>query len=216
MALCSHARLIRLVLARIQQVLGDEFHPNMRGYELRGVPKLLNRLELALKETAAALPQAAIGVLQANELARLAPDEIVTTRRLLERAGCRTDEKRRGCVCEEREADLAKLTKRIASSLGEEGITLYGLQGLAGAVLELHKGLGLVPSTTDDGTDWSAFSLPELFYLDAVMRKASGKPLRPPTPPMVCSVCGGGGIKYCPVGCTPDDATADGDPIYEE
>jgi hypothetical protein len=176
---------------------------------------------LALRETAAALPQAAIGVLQANELARLAPDEIVTTRRLLERAGCRTDEKRRGCVCEEREADLAKLTKRIASSLGEEGITLYGLQGLAGAVLELHKGLGLVPSTTDDGTDWSVFTLPELFYLDAVMRKAIGKPLRPPTPPMVCSVCGGVGmgdyfIGGCPVGCVVDLGPVDGDPVYEE
>ncbi len=98
---------------------------------------------------------------------------------------------------------------------------MYGLLGLAAAALALHKGLGLKPSTTEDGTNWSTFSTQELYYLDAIVRKAKGTPPQPPTNGIKCVVCGystgvAGDMTACPVGCpiVPVDFSRDDDPVY--
>ncbi len=194
----------------------------MKGYELGRVPRILTLLDAAMVETQAALPKAANGILTLLEVDRLSLNEVLTVRAMLERAGCRPDNPERRCVCEEREADLAALTRRIADALKEEHITLYGLQGLSNAALELHKGLGLKPSSEDDGTDWTTFTTPELYYLDAVIRKAKGAPLTPPTNNIRCRVCNYstsniGDMNNCPVGC-PNIPTPgqDCDPLHAE
>jgi hypothetical protein len=204
--ICFHARLLRLVKKRISQILADEYAPNMKGYELGRVPKILAQLDKALDETEAALPKQVKDTLAPDEMRRLSVNEVIRANALLTRAGCRPDNPERGCVCEERAHDLAALTKRISESLSEEGTKLYGLQGLANAVLELHKQLGLTPSTAEDGTDWGSFGVEDLYYLDAVVRKAKGHPLRPPTHGIKCNVCGystagPGEMTECPVGC---------------
>ncbi len=227
--LCHHARLIQLVRRRISQVLADPYHPNMKGYELERVPKRIEALDAALVETQAALPKEAKGVLGPLEIDRLTLNEVITVRAMLERAGCRPDNPERGCICEEREADLHAVTTRIAAALSEEHVSLYGLLGLAAAVLALHKGLGLTPSTEDDGTDWTTFSTEDLHYLDAIIRKAKGSPLKPPTNGIRCSVCeystaNIGRLNNCPVGCPnivlediPDLGPGqDCDPLYSD
>ncbi len=196
----------------------------MKGYELERVPKRIEMLDAALTETQAALPKEAKGVLGPLEIDRLSINEVITVRAMLERNGCRPDNPERGCICEEREEDLAAVTKRIASALTEEHVSLYGLLGLAAAVLALHKGLGLTPSTEDDGTDWSLFSTEDLYYLDAIIRKAKGNSLKPPTNNIRCNVCGYsessvGRMNNCPVGCpnNPDPGPGqDCDPLYSD
>ncbi len=194
----------------------------MKGYELGRVPRILTLLDAAMQETQEALPKTASGVLTPLEEDRLSLNEVLMVRAMLERGGCKPDNPERRCVCEEREEDLSALTRRIADALKEEHITLYGLQGLSAAALELHKGLGLKPSTEEDGTDWTTFSTQELYYLDAVIRKAKGAPLKPPTNNIRCTVCNYsttniGDLDNCPVGCPNIPAPGpDCDPVHED
>jgi hypothetical protein len=203
--------LLRLVRNKLSSILADEFAPNMKGYELEKIPRLLRQLDEALEETDAALPKHRTGGLTHEQQARLSTNEVLTVMAMLERAGCKPDTPDRECVCKEDGAnkhDLAAMTVRISESLTQDNINLYGLQGLAKATLALHQGLGLVPWSDEDGIDWKSFSKEELYYLDAVVRKAEGRPLVPPVMGIPCRVCGystegpASSMRACPVGCS--------------
>lgn len=195
----------------MSSTLADEFAPNMKGYELEKIPRLIRQLDEAMAETDAALPKQRSGGLAPEELAKLSTNEVLTVTAMLERAGCKPENPDARCVCEEdgpRKHDLAALTIKISDAMNEDGISMYALQGFGRAAISLHQGLGLVPSSEEDGTDWSSFSLQELYYLDAVIRKAEGRALTPPVLGIVCRVCGyssegpASSMAGCPVGCS--------------
>lgn len=192
-------------------MVSNEFAPQMKGYELEKIPRLMRQLDEALIETENALPKQRTGGLSDAQLRRLSTNEVLTVTAMLERAGCKPDNPDARCVCEqegEKKHDLAALTIKITEALGEDGIAMYALQGLGRAVLALHQGLGLVPSTSDDGTDWTTFTTEELYYLDAIVRKAEGRPMQPPVMGIICRVCGyssegpASSMQACPVGCS--------------